>query len=464
MTNPETLAELLQNLTGQPAPFPNAELHNACELLDNGETGLGWSQFNEVMLLLGYDPMPDSFFQFLVDGETDYRKGATIKSLNELKKSVSKFQEMALLIYGNIKFAFKTFLNDPELLESYILEMQPIDREEFISRHEPVLKIRNIPPEDTYLLGYLVERELKGRLGKNPGDEEALELKRSREETVKDGIFNQKAYLCSDHLDVYVATSMRKRHEYLLVNRIGKKIFDDESLREMKLRWFDPTQAYCPERIDKGLAEALMLKRAKCTIYLAQESETLGKDSELASTLAQGKPVIAYIPEGTPEDIDLLLKDLRKVYPRRSDIEIMLDQLKVFSPGLAWESDEVHGWLADPSSADQLRVRQLLNNEVKRTYDRSEDTLKERHPLGIQVNLDSGVANGVLVVRKIADCAELVRRILLRKMEFEVDYKDLDGNRYILLREKISGCIFRVVTGDEMLTNVFWNYYLNSGT
>jgi hypothetical protein len=44
-----------------------------------------------------------------------------------------------------------------------------------------------------------------------------------------------------------------------------------------------------------------MLRRASCTIYLAQESDTLGKDSELASTLAQGKPVVAYIPDVTEE-------------------------------------------------------------------------------------------------------------------------------------------------------------------
>ena len=46
----------------------------------------------------------------------------------------------------------------------------------------------------------------------------------------------------------------------------------------------------------EGLAEALMLRRAACTIYFAQENDTLGKDSELASTLAQGKPVIAFVP------------------------------------------------------------------------------------------------------------------------------------------------------------------------
>ena len=60
----------------------------------------------------------------------------------------------------------------------------------------------------------------------------------------------------------------------------------------------DAVLKYCEDRIDKGLSEALMLKRAKCTLFLAQESDTLGKDSELASTLAQGKPVIAYVNGG----------------------------------------------------------------------------------------------------------------------------------------------------------------------
>ena len=45
-----------------------------------------------------------------------------------------------------------------------------------------------------------------------------------------------------------------------------------------------------------------MLKRAKCTVYSVQDTDTLGKDSELAATLAQGKPVIAYVPRITVED------------------------------------------------------------------------------------------------------------------------------------------------------------------
>src|SRR5205085_11019375 len=83
----------------------------------------------------------------------------------------------------------------------------------------------------------------------------------------------------------------------------------DQRLRALKLRYFDPTQSDCTSRIDKGLVEALMLKRASCTVYLVQESDTLGKDSELASTLAQGKPVIAFVPS---LDVDEYAKKIKK--------------------------------------------------------------------------------------------------------------------------------------------------------
>src|SRR5688500_16291467 len=121
---------------------------------------------------------------------------------------------------------------------------------------------------------------------------------------------------------------MRERHEYLQISELGRKIFEHPRLRDLKLRWFDPTQAYCADRVDKGLAEALMLKRAKCTLYFAQETDTLGKDSELASTLAQGKPVIAFVPEPGDDYVDTILARLRGAYPGRDDLSLLLDQLR----------------------------------------------------------------------------------------------------------------------------------------
>ena len=87
-------------------------------------------------------------------------------------------------------------------------------------------------------------------------------------------------------------------------------------------------------------------------------------------------------------------------------------------------------------------------------------TLKQSHPLGIQVHLETGVANGVLVAHSTAQCAELIRRVLTKTLEFELCEKMIDENRYLLLKEKTSESVFRVVTGDRFLTNVFWNFYL----
>ncbi len=63
-----------------------------------------------------------------------------------------------------------------------------------------------------------------------------------------------------------------------------------------------------------------MLKRARCTVYSVQDTDTLGKDSELASTFAQGKPVIAYIP-----DLDL---DDRAKQLVSEDPATILDRLR----------------------------------------------------------------------------------------------------------------------------------------
>ena len=73
------------------------------------------------------------------------------------------------------------------------------------------------------------------------------------------------------------------------------------------------------------------------------------------------------------------------------------------------------------------------------------------------MDLETGVANGVLVVRTVADCALLIRNVVTQRLEFNLEEND----KYTALREKISGCIYRVMTRDEMLTNTFWNFYLN---
>jgi len=264
-------------------------------------------------------------------------------------------------------------------------------------------------------------------------------------------------------MDIYVATSMRERHEFAIVNDVLKQIFEQEKLKNLKLRYFDPTQAYCNDRIDKGLSEALMLKRAACTLYLAQESDTLGKDSELASTLAQGKPVIAYVPEINNEYLDKYINLIKELNPKQIESKIIIEQLRLFDPGLAWDSaNDVHKWLSSPDVFDIEKGKKLLLSKMENLYNKRAKTLKETHPLGIQVNLDTGVANGVLVVRSVQQCVDLIYNIMTNKLEFRIEEKRVDDKIYIFLKEKISDSIFRVVTGDDFLTNIFWNFYLKN--
>ncbi|MCC6649655.1 MAG: hypothetical protein IT348_00740, partial [Candidatus Eisenbacteria bacterium] len=118
-------------------------------------------------------------------------------------------------------------------------------------------------------------------------------FRRAREGAVT----NTKTYLsiCNE-LDVYVATSMRTRDDFRQMARNCATIFEDDRLKPLHLRYFDPTMsaAHCHE--DKGLIECLMVNRAKCIVYFAQEKESWGKDAEAAMGLSLGKPVVIYCP------------------------------------------------------------------------------------------------------------------------------------------------------------------------
>ena len=170
--------------------------------------------------------------------------------------------------------------------------------------------------------------------------------------------------------------------------------------------------------------------------------------------------MIAFIPAPADDYAERLLADLKKTYPAHSDRALILTQLRLFEPNGAWDDATVRGWVNNADGFDMVAGKARLQQAIKRHYDGRARVLCEDHPLGIQVNLTTGVANGVLVVRTVEKCAELVRRIMLRELEFEIEDREDHGMKYAYLRETVSGCIFRVVTGDKMLTNAFWNFYL----
>jgi hypothetical protein len=63
-------------------------------------------------------------------------------------------------------------------------------------------------------------------------------------------------------LDVCVATSMRTRRDFRSMADTCERIFSDTRLRELNLRYFDPTLSAARGHEDKGLIECLMGKRS----------------------------------------------------------------------------------------------------------------------------------------------------------------------------------------------------------
>jgi len=247
-----TLKELIprfERLTGRKTMCYENEKF-VIQIFDEGAE-LGFSQFNEILLLLGFDRVNIYFFRYLVCGDGHINEPTSITTIDQLDKGIERFIILALQFYGNVKFAYNILANNSEILLDRIYQSLPYDLEKFQLRNDPLIKIEKIKPQETYLLGYIVDSEIKAKLEKEPENEHYLTLQKKRDTIVSLGEKNQIAYLASDHMDVYVATSMRKSHEFLSISNVVNEIFESKEISDIKLRWFDPTQAFCKDRIDK---------------------------------------------------------------------------------------------------------------------------------------------------------------------------------------------------------------------
>ena len=158
MQNTDKLRSLIQKLVGEPITV-NCDRFDELTFFENG-TIIGYSQFNEILLLLGFDRITQSFFQYLVNQDIEYKKNSTIRSMSQLEKGVTEFRKLAILLYANVKYGFKELARDTEEFEYQLLTLSPLDKTSFTKRHLPILKITPIKPEETYLLGYKIRDQL----------------------------------------------------------------------------------------------------------------------------------------------------------------------------------------------------------------------------------------------------------------------------------------------------------------
>lgn len=534
----ERFLGLVERLTGTPVkPLAETERRFLSQSLRDDGRQLDCSQLNEFLLLVNKDRMEPPFF------DRFFGRPCLIADLEKGVENFQKLAMLCYGNFVHAYRTLSRLRSDDELKEELgaVCKDPQAIRDDLAARTPKILEIEPISREKTYLVGYLSARDisrdqghamsLQGvtaalvRSGKSTWEEfdellskmvqpnaqpalralvanyrkrlstaqpkdfggylegeviPTLTKKLNEHQNIQDqAARNQDIYLTWDHMDIYFATSMRKRWEFEDLYSFVNDLMGKPALAKLNLRFFDPTQSFTKNRINKGLVESLMLKRAKCTVYSVQDTDTLGKDSELAATLAQGKPVIAYVPS---IDIESRTGDLVNQDPvmlqERLRFLIHADEaftsslkgedgdfvrnfrvLEEFERSRIWRSLDDPGETAEfrnKHKKDLARLCRIVAESEKRLYDSRARTL-HLHPLGIQVNLETGVANGVLVVRSVAQCADLLERIVTNSLDFRLENSADDLMWY--LKEKISDSVYRVVSQDRKLTNCFWNFY-----
>lgn len=342
------------------------------------------------------------------------------------------------------------------------------------------------------------EAELLG-----PKTEDELERIASTQESA---LRNLARYLSADYLDVYGATSMRNDADYVSVNHFAKKLFTDDHIRPLKLRYFNPTQSWIEDRIAKGLVEALMLKRCRVAIYMAQKTDTFGKDSEASVALGQGKPVIVYVPKlkvgENVADTEVLFRRSRAELVRlvneadpAFEVDDGIDDEAlvgvVLSAKLAKASDDdlvpaiATQWHDFDLYGESARVPETRRADYRKLLDgiRSGDSsgipgelradvigilvatgirfearaklFREVHPLALQVILSTGVLNGILVVRSVEQCAKILADIVRNVLDLELT-KDEQNYRLV---ERTTGSTVRVVSRHQLVRYAFERHY-----
>ena len=203
----DLLADWIELLCGQ-APTPTKYSSELIRHFPKG--GLGRSQLNEILLAYQLDRIGEGLFEFIFGNEP-------IQDFETFKTKISEFRIFGAVHCGNFKFAYKSLRQRSlkEIRDIFRLD-EPDPETAFRKRHPPVVALNEIDPKDTYYLGYIIERQLK----EHPDEGASKRMMEIREK----GAINHEIYLDYDHLDVYIATSMREKFDFWNIARFAREL------------------------------------------------------------------------------------------------------------------------------------------------------------------------------------------------------------------------------------------------
>lgn len=433
-----------------------------------GEGGLSWARLNQIMHLCSWAGMSEGFYKyyFLKRPEShpydihrnfphfsppeDVRE---IQSFRHFKWGIERFMVDAMLFKGNFHHAYESLRRkECDELENYFASKR-INEGRMVNRGD-VLEPYPIGRDSRYLISEMAADAYSSA----KKTEEAEHVKRILE--AFDELQAEGGSVTWERL------RERARHKAEANQQLG--LFD--LLFETKS---GPVSGY---------GEIIAVYRGQNDAFL-QARETALKNTRIYLSMCSDLDVYVATSMRTRDDFremvdycERIFKDerLAKYHPRYFDptlsaskyhedkgvIEcLMVKTCKVLL--YFAQHKESLGKVSELAMALSLGKPVIVlcpsdakGTEIFKFYSR-------KHPLLRLVEFKTGLVNGAMITQAEKTVVDLLERIFSNKTEYRVEKRD-GTEGYYLLKEQLTGSTVRIITDDSLLTETFWNNYLES--
>lgn len=438
---PDNVIERLARLDEMPLSRPQLDQL----LILSHEAGMSEGFFNYYWLTapqkLGEHPYD---VRKLPEFQHSWVEANDIQSLDHLRWGFYRLYVDALLFFGNVREAYRELrAKSYEQLRAYF-KSACFDTEN-LSARGPILPLNVIPKDDRYLVS---EMACKSYAPSTEDTQDLLDLLIAAYKEAKGkGITRVK-------IGELLGGEYMKQHE----ERQYELTFSADEILEETVESIKELEKKCGTIINK-FKEARSAATENTKLYLSMISEL---DVYVATSMRNRQDFrnMTNACEEIFKDERLSDLNLRYFDPTLSAAEghedkgliecLMVKCAKV----LVYMAGEKESFGKDAEAAMALSLGKPVIFHCD--AERSLRLFRDVHPLSRLINFETGVAVGVIVTSNTSDVATILYRIFNNDMEYElVQAKP----RHLQLKDRLTGSVVRLQTGDDLLRETFWNYY-----
>ena len=419
-------------------------------------------QFNQLLTLSHAPPLFAGFFhyywlskpQHTYDLETipgfrpDWEDSLGIFDLDQLYWGLYRFYTDALFYFGNVRRGYQVLREmDPDALSDFFARYR-VDTGSLIGRG-PSLALLPVSRDDRYLIA---EQACKSYA---PADEDGVDIETALRSAFRDYHLRDSApitvgSLLSKDGDEYIARTYPDKQtmfEFAADEILGKVITSEDdlnqNLRDVKNRFgvardaaLQNTKRYLSSVGDLDVYVATSMRFRQDFHTMADFCQTVfGHRSLRKYNLRYFDPTLSAAANHEDKGIiECLMVKCAKI--------------------LVYTAGDKDSWGKDAEAA----MASSLGKPVIffcGSQDR-EKFYRDIHPLSRLVDFRTGVAVGVMVTDSEDEVSRLIDLLLRNSMQYELEQK---RPGYLVVKEKITGCVVRLQTSDDMLRETFWNHY-----